>query len=78
MTLLIPIPAAELPEMIGKGIHLSWANKGCIWILDRIEGDTLHMHTPRSKKRFVGKAADARYVRQYEPANTERVAYDAP
>lgn len=64
---LISIPADKLPGMVGKGIHLSWANKGCIWILEWIEGDMLHLYTPKTSKRFVGKATDACYTRQHEP-----------
>jgi hypothetical protein len=68
MAHLIPIPADKLPGMVGKGIHLAWANKGCIWILERIEGDKLHLYTPKTSKRFVAKAADACYTRRHEPA----------
>lgn len=68
MARLIPIPADKLPTMIGKGIHLSWASKGCVWILDRIEGGALHLRTPKTSKPFVGKASDACYTRQHEPS----------
>ena len=68
MARLVPIPRDKLPEMVGKGIHLSWANKGCIWILKRIDGDKLHLYTPKTSKPFIGKAADACYTRQHEPA----------
>lgn len=67
MARLVPIPADKLPSMVGKGIHLSWASKGCIWILDRIDGDALHLRTPKTSKQFVGKASDACYTRQHEP-----------
>jgi hypothetical protein len=64
---LVPISPDGLPAMVGKAIHLSWASRGCVWILDRIEGDRLHLHTPKTGRRFVGKASDACYTRQHEP-----------
>lgn len=63
----IPIPCDKLPEMIGKPIHFSWAKSGCVWILQRIEGDNLHVYTPKTLKQFVGKASDACYTRRHEP-----------
>ena len=65
----IPIPADNLPAMVGKPIHFSWAKNGCVWILRRIEGDKLHCYTPKSLKPFVGNAADACYTRRHEPAS---------
>lgn len=62
-----PIPPEDLPRMIGKGIHLAWANRGCVWILDAIEGDKIHLHTPKTKKVFMANAKDALYTRKNEP-----------
>jgi hypothetical protein len=61
------IPKEELPKMIGKGIHLSWAKPGCIWILDSINGEMLKLHTPMTGKRVEAEAKDALYTRKNEP-----------
>ena len=67
MARLVPIPRDKLPEMVGKGIHLSWADKGCIWILKRIDGNKIHLLTPKTSRPFIGNAIDACYTRQHEP-----------
>ena len=64
---MVPIPREALPQMIGKPIHLSWARNGARWILRRIEGDTLHLETPRTHCTRTAKAGDARYIRALEP-----------
>lgn len=70
MTTLTPIPAEALPSMVGKPIHLAWADKGCVWILDRIDGDALHLRASQSGRTLIGKATDACYTRRYQPAGT--------
>jgi hypothetical protein len=64
MKTLQRIPTDQLHTVIGKPIHLAWANKGCVWILDKIEGDKLHLHTPKTKKPLIAAVADACYVRR--------------
>lgn len=66
-----PIPLDALPAMIGKPVHLSWARPGCHWILDAIDADTLLLRTPKSGRRITAKAADARYVRRFQPQTKE-------
>jgi hypothetical protein len=68
----VPIPPDKLPHMVGKGIHLTWARRGCVWRLERIEGDTLHLYTPETKKRMTAKASDALYTRAHEPKEARR------
>lgn len=60
------IPEEKLPGMIGKKIHASWAHSGCVWILDRIEGSTLHCHTPSTGKKVQIKKTEACYTREME------------
>lgn len=67
MAAMVPIPPADLPRMVGQPIHLAWAKGGCVWILERIEGDTLHLRTPKTKRPAIGKAADACYTRRHQP-----------
>lgn len=62
------IPPADLPRMVGQPIHLAWAKKGCVWILRSIEGDTLHLETPKTGRRSTAAAKDACYVRRLAPA----------
>lgn len=64
------IPQDKLVEMIGKPIHMAKAPAGCVWTLERIEGDTNHLITPKTKRRSTGRAQDACYVRRYEPEAT--------
>jgi len=67
MLSLIPIPRDDLPRMVGKPVHLVWANPACVWILIGVDGERLELMTPKTGKRLVGRAADARYARQHEP-----------
>lgn len=62
-----PIPREKLPEMIGKRIHLSWAYHGITWILDKILGETMYLHTASSGKRLQSHTKFAQYCRRYEP-----------
>lgn len=64
---MVRIPAADLPRMIGKPIHLAWANKGCVWMLDRIDGDTIHLRAPKTHRAMSGRSADACYTRRHQP-----------
>jgi len=62
------IPPDDLPRIVGQPIHLSWAKKGCVWILSSIEGDTLHLETPKTCRKRTAKVSEACYVRRLEPA----------
>jgi hypothetical protein len=53
--------------MIGKPIHLAGARPGCVWILERIEGDVMLLRTPKTRRPFSAKADRALYVRRLEP-----------
>lgn len=66
-----PIPLAKLPEMIDKPIHLSWAWRGTVWILRKIDGTTITVETPKTHKIRTAKAGDACYVRRYDPNKQE-------
>lgn len=68
---LTPIPVDELPEMLGKLIHLSWAHKGCVWRLLKINGDQMELITPRTGRRRFAKVKDACYTRLHEPEPVE-------
>jgi hypothetical protein len=64
---LVPIPQDDLPRMVGKAIHLRWAKRGCVWVLTKIEGEVLHLRTPKTGRPLTGKAKDACYTRAHEP-----------
>lgn len=57
--------------MIGKGIHLSWAKNGCIWILQKIDGEVMHLITPSSGKKRIDHIKNACYTRKHEPTPQE-------
>ncbi len=61
-----PIPLNDLPSMVGKAIHLSWAYHGTVWILDKVEEDLLYLHTPKTGKKLTASVKDACYTRKYE------------
>ena len=63
----IPIPRDKLPGMIGKPIHLSWANFGCVWILCGIRGDVMDLETPKTHRRRTSYCSAAVYTRANEP-----------
>ncbi len=64
---LVPIPADRLPGMIGCVMHVQGYHPGCVWVLDRIEGEWMHMHTPKTRKPFRALASRACYARKHEP-----------
>lgn len=64
---MVRIPAVALPSMVGKPIHLAWAKGGCVWILTALEGDRIHVRTPKTGRRMTGNAADACYTRANQP-----------
>lgn len=66
-----PIPLHKLPEMVNKPIHLSWAWRGTVWILRKIDGTTITIETLKTHKTRTAKAGDACYVRRYDPNKQE-------
>lgn len=64
---LVSIPQEQLPQYIGKLIHLRWASRGCTWRLLRIEGEVIFLETPKTHKPLTAKASDAMYTRQHQP-----------
>lgn len=62
-----PIPPEGLSDMIGQCIHLAWATgPGFVWVLDRVEGDKIFLHTPTTGKPLIAKAKDAYYSRKWQ------------
>lgn len=57
------LPTVENPE-VHKAYHLAWANRGCVWILDSIEGDKCKMHTPATNKPITANLSDLRHTRK--------------
>lgn len=64
-TPLVPIPLADLPTMLGRPIHLAWANPACVWILKKIEDDLIFVETPRTGKLLCAHTYDACYTRYW-------------
>lgn len=62
-----PITPEELPNFVGKKIHLSWAYSGCQWKLIRLLANSqMELQTPKTNKTFVAKQSDAVKLRAYE------------
>lgn len=61
------IPYEQLPNFVGKPIHLSWASKGCVWILEKIDGYCCHVRTPKTGKKRQVSALDICYTRASQP-----------
>lgn len=67
---LVPIPRDELPKMVGKLVHLSWARQnGMVWRLERIVGDVIYLRTPSTGKPLTARAGEACYTRKNEPVD---------
>jgi len=64
---MVPIPSDMILSMVGKPIHLSWAAAGATWILEGVDGDTLRLITPKTRRPMTAKSSDACYVRAFEP-----------
>jgi hypothetical protein len=62
----VSIPTDKLSEMIGRPIHLRWANHGCVWILLEVEGEVIHLQTPKTDRILTARAVDACYTRYWE------------
>lgn len=69
------LPQDELviyPE-IGKRYHLSWAsNRGMVWVLDYINGNTVRMITPKTKKILETKTKYLRETNKHILANARK------
>ena len=67
------IPESELPKFVGKRIHLSWANKGCCWVLVKLDRHPfsgvlrMHLETPVTRKTRISYADKACYTNQHDP-----------
>jgi hypothetical protein len=64
---MIQIPDYLLPDFIGKGVHLSWAKKGCWWHLHQILGNEVIVITPKTGEKLVAKASDVCYIKKHLP-----------
>jgi hypothetical protein len=42
-----------MEELIWKRVHFEWYNKGCNWILQKIEWNKAICITPKTRKKFV-------------------------
>lgn len=60
-------PKVETP-VLGICYHISWAWRGCYWQLVKIEGDTAHMITPKTRKQFTCKVSDLRMTHKHTSA----------
>lgn len=61
------IPADKIQTMVGKPIHLAWANKGCVWILEAVADGQMRLRTPKTGKILYANVADARYIARLDP-----------
>jgi len=61
------IPYDKLPEMLNKPIHLKWAGGARVWILQKIEGNKVHLVTPKTRKPLIANASDAMYANKHLP-----------
>jgi hypothetical protein len=68
---MTPIPADKLPAMVGQPIHLAWANKGCVWILEAIDGNVMRLRTPKTKRPRTAHVNNACYVRRLDPTEPQ-------
>lgn len=58
------IPADKLDKHIGRPVHLAWAGRGHVWILESIDGDEVNLRTPKTKRPLRALAADVCYTRR--------------
>lgn len=61
----VPIPKEDIPNMIGKRVHASWAKWGCNWTLKSVEGDVAILVTPVTGKTIRTKVSDLVYTKRY-------------
>jgi len=55
----------EPEHLVGKYVHFIGYNKGCVWILKRIEGDKAICITPKTRKNFIGSIYDMYPTKKY-------------
>lgn len=48
--------------IIGQPYHLSWAKRGCVWILKSIIGEDCILQTPSRNKKRIDKLANLRHT----------------
>lgn len=47
------IPRSRLREFVGRVVHTDWAGRGCIFLLERVEGPRAYLVTPKTGRRTV-------------------------
>lgn len=74
---ILPQDELVIYPKIGNKYHLSWANKrGMVWILNYINGDTVRMITPKTKKILETKTVYLREINSNILANArKRIKY---
>lgn len=45
-----PIPAELAERYIGKRVHVAHCDRGCVWVLERIDGARAILRTPKSHR----------------------------
>ena len=61
------IPANKIQTMVGLPIHLAWANKGCVWILESVADGQMRLRTPKTGKILHANVVYARYIARLDP-----------
>lgn len=61
----VPIPPERLPELIGRRVHLAWADVAASWRLKRIEGEWMELETPLTQRPYRARVRDAMYTREW-------------
>tara|TARA_R110002124_G_scaffold281430_1_gene455744 strand:+ start:95577 stop:95846 length:270 start_codon:yes stop_codon:yes gene_type:complete len=70
---ILPQDELVIYPKIGNKYNLSWANKrGMVWILDYINGDTVRMITPKTKKVLETKTMYLRETNKNILANARK------
>lgn len=62
----LPVPKDKLYRFLNRGVHLSWAYTTCVWILQKIEGESAILKIRVGKKTLVAKISDIRTTRRNE------------
>ena len=71
---LEPIKRDELPDFIGKHVHVSWASHGCVWVLDKVENGIAFLRTPKTGKKLEAPVGSLRKTRKHERKVDEHTA----
>lgn len=73
-----PVPADKLPGLVGKRVHLAWAQAGANWVLKEIlEDGSVRLVTPLTGKPLVAKASDVCYTNLHLGHAKEDLACEA-